>query len=182
MQIHTQHIKNLNMEMKGGKFIIRDWRKGDEESVVKHANNINVSRHLRDHFAYPYTMENARVWIERATTIKPFYNYAIEVDSNAVGGIGIMMGEREQRKTFEIGYWLGEEYWGRGIMTEAVKLMTDHVFANFDICRIHACISEKNPASMKVLEKAGYQFEGIMRKHFTKNDVTYDLHIYAMVR
>jgi RimJ/RimL family protein N-acetyltransferase len=99
-----------------------------------------------------------------------------------VGGIGVIPQTDIYRRTAEIGYWLGEEFWGRGIMTEAVKAVTDWAFENFEICRIYAGVLEWNPGSMKVLEKAGYRFEARLRMAATKEDTTMDDFIYSVVR
>ena len=169
--------------IKSDKFSIREWKWGDEESLVKHANNFNVSRNLRNHFPYPYSINDAKNWLTTVTELKTPTNFAIAINSLAVGGIGVIHGTAEHVNSAEIGYWLGEEFWSQGIMTEAVKLFTEYVFNNNDnLCRIYAMIYESNPASMKVLQKSGFQFEGIMRKHVTKHGKTMDAHIYALVK
>jgi RimJ/RimL family protein N-acetyltransferase len=109
-------------------------------------------------------------------------SYAIVVDGEAVGGIGIVLQPDVFRRSAEIGYWLGEQYWGRGIVTEALRALTEYAFANFDLCRIYAGVFESNPASMRVLEKAGYAFEGRMKKAVTKDGKTMDDFIYAITR
>ena len=100
----------------------------------------------------------------------------------AVGGIGILLQEDVHRRSAEIGYWLGEDYWGRGIVTEAVRRVTDWAFENFDLCRIFAHVFAWNPASMRVLEKAGYEYEGRLRQSVTKDGQTIDQVIYAIIR
>ena len=104
------------------------------------------------------------------------------MEGKAVGGIGFLFKEDIYRRTAEIGYWLGEEFWGLGIMTEAIRAATEYVFTNYDICRIYACVFEWNPASMRVLEKSEYQFEARLRKNVTKNGVAIDELIYAVIR
>jgi RimJ/RimL family protein N-acetyltransferase len=121
-------------------------------------------------------------WIEIATPATPINNFAIVVDGAAVGGIGLMLKEDVFRRSAEIGYWLGEEFWGHGIVTEAVRAVTRYAFDTFDICRVFAGVFEWNPASMRVLEKAGYEFECRMRKSVTKDGETIDEFIYAVVR
>ncbi len=162
--------------------VLRPWRPGDEASLVKHANNRNIWRNVRDLFPYPYTPQHAREWVHRAGRVHPRTNFAIAVDGDAVGGIGIVLREDIYRRSAEIGYWLGEEFWGRGIVTEAVKAMSDWGFAHFDICRIYAGVFEWNPASMRVLEKAGYTLEARLAKQVTKDGETIDEFIYAIVR
>ena len=170
------------MELSLGHFTIRDWRHGDEESLARHANNPKIWRNVRDHFPHPYTLDDARRWIEKTTTETASTNFAIDVDGAAVGGIGLVLQADIFRRSAEIGYWLGEEFWGRGIVTEAVRAMTEYGFSNFDICRIYAGVFEWNPASMRVLEKAGYELEGRMKKSVTKEGETVDEFIYAIVR
>jgi RimJ/RimL family protein N-acetyltransferase len=170
------------MELRLTKSTIREWKRGDEESLVLHANNRNVSRNLRDAFPYPYTMADAQHWIEIAGTADPLTSFAIDVEGSAVGGIGIVLKDDIYRRSAEIGYWLGEEFWGRGIVTEALEVMTDYAFSTWDLCRISAGVFEWNPGSVRVLEKAGYQFEGRMRKAVIKDGETIDQLIFAIVR
>lgn len=170
------------IELKGSTFTLRRWLPGDEESLVRHANNRNISRNLRDGFPWPYTMEDARWWIQHASQQKASLSLAIVVDGQAVGGIGLILKDDIYRRSAEIGYWLGEQYHGRGIVTEAVRLVTEYAFATYDLCRIYAGVFEYNPASMRVLEKAGYQFEARHRKAVTKDGQTFDELIYAIIR
>jgi RimJ/RimL family protein N-acetyltransferase len=104
------------------------------------------------------------------------------VDEEAVGGIGFTVQPDVAHRSAEIGYWLGEKFWGRGIATEALKAVTEYAFANYDLCRLYAHVFDWNPASARVLEKAGYRFEGRLKKSVTKNGQTIDQLIYAMVR
>jgi RimJ/RimL family protein N-acetyltransferase len=170
------------MELKLDKSIIRPWRTGDEESLTHHANNYNVWRNLRDLFPHPYTHAHAEDWIRVASSSDPVTNFAIEVDRQAVGGIGLVLKDDVNRISAEIGYWLGEEYWGRGIVSEAVKALTDYAFGTFDIHRIYAGVFEWNRGSMNVLEKAGYQLEARMRKAVIKEGKIIDEFLYAIVR
>lgn len=161
---------------------LRHWKQGDEHSLVRHASNRRVSRNLRDEFPSPYTLADARWWIQHAATLKPGLALAIVVEGQAVGGIGLILRDDIYRRSAEIGYWLGEEFWGRGIMTEAVQTVTEYAFAHYDLCRIYAGVFEFNSGSMRVLEKAGYQFEARHRKAVTKDGQTFDELIYACVR
>jgi [ribosomal protein S5]-alanine N-acetyltransferase len=170
------------MEIDLGHFMIREWRHGDEESLARHANNPKIFRNVRDRFPHPYTLEDARWWIEHNGSADPLTSFAIVVDGEAAGGIGFFLQEDILRRSVEIGYWLGEPFWGRGIVTDAVRAMSEHIFANFDVCRIFACVFEWNPGSMRVLEKAGFVFEGRMRKAVTKLGQTIDDFVYALVR
>ena len=170
------------MELELSKSRLRPWKPGDEESLVRHANNRVIWRNLRDAFPHPYTLANAQHWIRSANPATPVTNFAIVVDGSAVGGIGLVLKDDVFRRSAEIGYWLGEEYWGRGIVTEAVRAVTDYAFATFDLCRVYAGVFEWNHASMRVLEKAGYEYECRMRKSVVKDGEIIDELIYAIVR
>jgi ribosomal-protein-alanine N-acetyltransferase len=170
------------MEMKLSKSVLRAWKPGDEPSLVRHANSRTIWRNLRDAFPHPYTLVDAKRWIETANPTTAITNFAIIVDGAAVGAIGLVLREDVFRRSAEIGYWLGEEFWGRGIVTEAVCAVTDYAFETFDLCRVYAGVFEWNPASMRVLEKAGYEFECRMKKSVTKDGETIDEFIYAVVR
>ncbi len=162
------------------KCVIRDWRRGDEPSLVRHASNRKIWLNLRDSFPHPYTMGDARRWIDVSTTQLRGNAFAICVGGFAVGAIALMPREDVNRHSAEIGYWLGEEYWGQGITTEAVTAVTDHGFRMLGLYRIYAEIFEWNRASMRVLEKAGYQAEGRLRRHAVKDGRLIDQILYAM--
>jgi len=170
------------MELELSRSTLRPWKPGDEESLVRHANSRKIWRNLRDSFPNPYTFADAQRWIEAANPTSLITNFAIVVDGEAVGGIGLALKDDVFRRSAEIGYWLGEEYWGRGIVSEAVRSLTDYAFATFDLCRVYAGVFEWNPASMRVLEKAGYEFECRLKKSVTKDGETIDELIYAVVR
>jgi len=170
------------MEFRLSKSTLREWKPGDAKSLVRHANNRKIWRNLRDAFPHPYTLADAKRWIKIANPTTPETNFAIVVEGAAVGGIGLLLKNDVFRRSAEIGYWLGEEYWGRGIVTEAVRAVTDYAFETFDICRVYAGVFEWNPASIRVLEKAGYEFEGRMKKSVTKDGHTIDELIYAIIR
>jgi RimJ/RimL family protein N-acetyltransferase len=170
------------MEFELSKSTLRPWRVGDEQSLVRNANNRAIWRNLRDLFPHPYTLADAEHWIKIANPKNPPCNFAIVVGGEAVGGIGLALKDDVFRRCAEIGYWLGEEFWGRGIVTEAVRAVTEYAFSTFDICRVYAGVFEWNPGSMKVLEKAGYDFECRMRKSVTKDGETIDELIYAIIR
>lgn len=170
---------NCVLELLLEKCLIRPWRAGDEESLVRHANNRNVWRNLRDIFPSPYTMADARAWIAATSAESPQTNYAIEVEGEAAGGIGLALQRDVEWRSAEIGFWLGEELWGRGIMSEAVRAFTECAFLRFDLCRVYARVFEWNAASGRVLERAGYVFEGRLRKSATKDGRTIDQLMYA---
>lgn len=170
------------MELRGTGFIIRGWKKGDAASLQKNADNPKVSSCLMDRFPYPYTMDNAIYWVNILADQDPLVNFAITIDDEVIGGIGIEPREDVYRKTAIIGYWLSEELWGKGIMPEAVKLVTEYAFNSLGFIRIQASVYSKNPASMRVLEKAGYMKEGVMRNAVFKNGVVMDEHLYAILK
>jgi RimJ/RimL family protein N-acetyltransferase len=161
---------------------VRSWEWRDRDAIVRHANNRKVSINLRDRFPYPYTLSDARNWLESVVGYEPETNFAIAVAGEAVGGIGFTLQHDVGRRSAEIGYWLGEEFWGRGIATDALIAVTEHAFANYDLCRLYAHVFDWNGASARVLEKAGYSFEGRLRKSVTKEGQTIDQLMYAMIR
>ncbi len=171
------------MEIPFGDHCLRAWRRGDEPALVKYANDPRVAANLRDRFPHPYTPAAAREWVDRASDQKePIVNFAIASATEAIGGIGIIPGEDIHRKSAEIGYWLGEPFWGRGIATRAVAAMTAYAFESFDLLRLGAWVFDTNPASARVLEKAGYRYEGRMLRAAVKNGAVLDLLVYGIVR
>ena len=169
------------MELKLARSTLRPWRVGDEASLVENANNRRVWRNL-SRLPHPYTRQDAEAWITRASAHVPVVDFAIVVAGAAVGGIGIELGRDVFLRSAEVGYWLGEPYWGRGIATEALRAVTEYAFGTFDLCRLQAGVFEWNPASMRVLEKAGYTLEARYRKNVTKDGQTIDRLVYALVR
>lgn len=161
---------------------VRSWEWRDREPLTRHANNRNVWINLRDRFPYPYKASDARFWVESAMNRKPETNFAIEVDGEAAGGIGFDQQSDVGRRSAEIGYWLSEEFWGRGIATEALIAVTEYAFSHYDVCRLYAHVFAWNPASARVLEKAGYEYEGRLRKSVTKDGQTIDQLMYAIIR
>src|SRR3989441_10468403 len=115
------------VELRLARCTVREWRPGDAPSLVKHANNIKVWRNLHDAFPHPYTRADAETWIKQTAAVTSGMIFAIVVDGQAVGGIGVNPGKDVERRTAAIGYWLGEPFWGRGITTEALRAMTEHV-------------------------------------------------------
>ena len=170
------------MEFKLTSCTVRSWEWRDREAIVRHANNRNVWLNLRDRFPHPYTNTDARNWLEMVVGVRPENSFAIAVADEAVGGIGFTVQHDVGHRSAEIGYWLGEEFWGRGLATQALIAVTDYAFANYDLCRMFAHVFEWNPASARVLEKAGYQFEGRLKKSVTKDGQTIDQLMYAVVR
>ena len=161
---------------------LRPWRMSDLDSLVRHADNFKVADNLRDLFPHPYTRQAGRLFIESAVT-SPGRRWAIAVGDEACGGVGVHLKEREERRTAEIGYWLGEACWGRGIMTEVVGAVSAWAFRTYpDLLRLEAGVFEGNPGSMRVLEKNGYVLEGRMRSRIVKAGVVRDQLMYARLR
>ena len=170
------------MELKLKTCSVRSWEWRDRDAIVQHANNRNVWINLRDRFPHPYTVNDARRWLDMVVGHQPETNFAIDVAGEAVGGIGFTVQHDVARRSAEIGYWLGEKFWGRGIATEALVAVTDHAFSHYDVCRLYAHVFDWNRASARVLEKAGYEFEGRLKKSVIKDGQTIDQLMYAMIR
>lgn len=170
------------MELHGTGFTLRGWHADDIPSLQKYADNPNVYNSLMDAFPHPYTTDDAVNWINLMQKQSPILVFAIDLGGELVGGIGLEMRQDIYSKAPLIGYWLGEPFWGRGIMTEAVKLVADYAFAKLDIVRLQAGILGNNPASMRVLEKAGFVKEGVLHNAIVKNGEVLDEHVYGLVK
>jgi len=169
-------------ELKGSSFILRPWVTEDVESLVKHASNQKVSRNLRDGFPYPYTLADARSWIEMIQSNRKDVVYAIEVNGEACGGIGLHAMQDIYRFNAELGFWLSEMHWGKGIVTEAVDILVNHAFQKYQWIRIFAGVFSTNKASMRVFEKNGFTHEAIHRKAIKKEGVFLDEYIYSKLK
>ena len=161
---------------------VRRWRLDDAQSLAKHANNRKIWLEVRDLFPHPYTIQNAHEFLQRTISEGSATKFCIEIEGAAVGGIGVHPGEDVHRHTATVGYWLGEEFWGRGIMTEVVTAVTDFCFANFPLRRISAEVFANNPASARVLEKAGFIFEGRLKNNVVKDGEVLDSLLYARAK
>ena len=166
------------------KFELRPWRAADIPTVARHASNEKIARNLRDAFPYPYRLSDAADYINGCMAADPSMTLcrSIAVEGQAVGSIGIFRGGDVYRKSGELGYWLGEEYWGRGIMTGAVKEICREAFGAWDIVRVYAEPYARNAGSRRVLEKAGFALEGVMRQGVYKNGEILDYCMYALLR
>jgi [ribosomal protein S5]-alanine N-acetyltransferase len=161
---------------------VRQWRLDDAESLARQANNRKIWLAVRDLFPHPYTIQHAHEYLQRATTEQPEMKFCIEIEHAAVGGIGAHPGQDVYRHTATVGYWLGEQFWGRGVMTEALAAVTDLCFDNFPLRRISAEVFANNPASARVLEKAGFIFEGRLKNNVLKDGELLDSLVYARTR
>ncbi len=158
---------------------LRPWLETDADLLTIYYNNINIWNNLRDYVPTPYTLEDAQKFIGLQSDILPALNFAILSGEDLVGGIGITLGEDVYRMNVELAYWIAEPFWGTGIATEAVRIMTQHVFLNFAINRIIAEVFEYNKQSMRVLEKNGYHLECVRRKGVLKNEYLYDNYVWV---
>ena len=170
----------MHLSFNGG--LIRSWSPSDSPSLALHANDRAIWRNLKDRFPNPYTLANAEWFIEHCRTEQPESAFAIVVDDEAVGAIGFEHRGDIWRRSVELGYWLAQPYWGRGITTQAVRAMTDWAFDTWAINRIWAGVFAWNPASARVLEKAGYSYEGRLHLSAVKDGELVDELIYAVVR
>ncbi len=158
-------------------YALRQWQTGDEKSLAENANNHKIWRNLKDVFPHPYTLTDAYEWVKIASNTPT--NFAIEVKGKAVGGIGILLKDDIYKKNVEIGYWLGEAYWGQGIISGAITEIVDYTFRDFDVFRIYAGVFEYNVASMRVLEKAGFHQEAILKQSLLKKGELFNEHIFV---
>lgn len=161
---------------------VRSFLPTDAEAIVKYANNRHVSINLRDAFPFPYTLHDARKWLRTTRKHHPETTWAIASSVELVGGIGVHVQRDVYSHSAEIGYWLGEPFWGEGIATAAVKAIVDHAFSHFDIVRLFAGVFEWNPASARVLEKAGFRCESRMKKAVFKDGKDIDQLMYVLLR
>ncbi len=158
--------------------VLRPLQPGDIPALASLANNKKIWDRVRDYFPYPYSETDARNFIASSRESEPPLNLAIESHGQFCGVIGLMPQTDVNRKTAEIGYWLGEPFWGQGLATEAVRQMCHYGFS-LGFARLHAAVFEFNKPSMRVLEKNGYVKEGIFRKSVFKNGQFFDEHWYA---
>lgn len=163
-------------------FKLREWQHTDLESLVKYANNYNISRFLTNQFPHPYTREDGEAFLASVTEGTPLHVLAIEINGEAAGSIGVFPQTDIHCKNAEMGYWLAEPYWGQGIMTRAIAQMTDYAFAHFDVNRIFARPFGTNPGSQKALQKAGFTLEARFTDALYKHGEYMDELVFAIRR
>ena len=163
-------------------FTLRPWATSDKDALVEYGNNINIAKNMRNVFPHPYRKEDAIQFLERTIPMQPVNIFAIDIGGKASGGIGIFPQTDIMCKNAELGYWLAEPFWGRGIITKAIGQMVDYGFKSFDIDRIFAIPFGTNTASQKALEKAGFVVEARFEKTIFKNGEYFDELIYAIRR
>jgi RimJ/RimL family protein N-acetyltransferase len=160
--------------------ILRNYYEKDHDCLQRLANNQNVSKYLTDTFPFPYTRHDAEWWI--STGCKNGINKVIEWDGEFVGAVGASVQNDERRFSAVVGYWLGEPYWGKGIAYRALNLFTDEMFNTTEVVRLFAGVFSPNTASIRVLEKSGYQLEAILKKAVYKNGDFIDEYVYAKLK
>jgi ribosomal-protein-alanine N-acetyltransferase len=165
-----------------GDLKVRSWRKDDLKALLRHANNPKIAANLRDQFPYPYTRRDGIDFLDYARMQEPECSFAIEYGGEAVGGVGFQMGRDIARISAEMGYWLGEEFWGRRFASRVVAATSDWAFDNYKLTRVFAMAFDHNAGSIRVLEKAGFEREGLLRRSAIKNAVVLDQILYAKVR
>lgn len=158
---------------------LRPWKPEDAAALATICNNYNIWKNVRDEFPHPYTVKDAVEWIVYTLAQKPLQNFAIVYKGDVAGSINISPKKDIYRKSIEIGYFVGESFWGKGIATEAVAHIVKHITYTFDAVRIYAEVFEKNVASMKVLEKNGFYLESIRKKSIIKNNELMDDYIWV---
>ena len=173
--------------MKGRKKVIcriRKWKLSDATDLAMAISNKRIQNNLRDGLPYPYTEQDGINYISDmlSTDENETFAFAITVDDKVVGSIGVFRQGNIHRLTAELGYYIAEEYWGRGIMTEAVRQICEYVFDKSDIIRIYAEPFEYNIASCRVLEKVGFQYEGTLRNNAVKNGKIIDMKMYSLLK
>ncbi len=173
----------LPREIHCGPCLLRPWRRSDRAALLQYADDRRVWRNLRDHFPHPYTAHDADEWLAHAADEPtPEGTWAVEVDGVAAGTVSLHRGRADEGCGAEIGYWIGEPFWGRGIATAAVRAATEAALAEPGLYRVFAAVFAWNPASMRVLEKAGYLREGVMVRATFKDGVLVDRVLYARTR
>jgi RimJ/RimL family protein N-acetyltransferase len=170
------------MQRQIGECILRDWREEDAPALARYADNRRIWLNLRDLFPHPYRLEHAREFIRRVGGLQPRTVFALATPREAIGSIGLSPGQDVHRYTAELGYWLAEPYWGRGIVTLAARAMGEYAFGELGLRRVFAEPYAGNPASARVLEKAGFTLEGRMRAAAFKDGRVVDMLLYAVVR
>lgn len=162
-------------------FKLRPWKESDLENLVKHANNWEIAKNLTDKFPFPYTTEDGKAFLNFAMNNKQALMLAIDINSEAVGSIGIFPQDDIHRYNAELGYWLAEPFWGKGIITSAIKEIVELGFKQFNLNRIFARPFGSNKASQRVLEKAGFTFEARFEKILYKNN-SWEDELYFAIR
>ena len=170
------------MHTRIGEWLIREWQGDDAPALARYLGNESVSMNLAARHPRPYTEEHAKAWISLCAMEADPVDFAIASDEEAVGGLSLSLQRGVRSKAAEIGYWVGEPYWGRGIATLAVRSFVEYAFERFGLMRVAANVFADNPRSVRVLEKSGFVYEGRLRKSVVKDGRVQDELVYALVR
>lgn len=169
----------MGLRLECDRLVLRPFRDGDEADIARHANSRKVWRGLHDLFPHPYREVHARAWIRACADQDPTVNFAICLDDEVIGAIGLKMREDVFRRGAEVGYWIGEAHWGNGLATEALGGITRYAFETLGLRRLSAGVFANNPSSARVLEKAGFRREGIERGAVEKDGAVLDHLLYG---
>jgi len=171
------------VKIEGDGFVLREWQEADVEGLSVVGNNKKIAQNMVDTFPFPYTIEDAKKWIEIARGKEKINsNFVVLVDGKVAGGVGFDVKDGSEKGVAGGGYWLGEDFWGNGIATKAWKLVRDYAFKNFDIHKLEASVYSWNPASARVQEKCGFTKEGCLRQSFSRFDRLGDEWKFGLLR
>lgn len=176
--IEGEHKEGESEKIATNRISHRELQMKDAESMAHHANDVEVWQNLRDAFPHPYTLEDAKRFIDYCQRKKRVTDWAITVDDKAVGAIGIVPQIDINRISAEIGFWIGREYWGKGVVSYLLKEVTNYILKETKISHLYAGVIGDNSASKRVLEKAGYRYVGVMKRSTIKNGKIVDLHLF----
>lgn len=170
------------MNIKFKNYQIRNYSLKDIDSLVKYANNYNLSKYLRDSFPNPYTRDDAERWIDFIDKNPVYLAFAIADEKELIGAIGAVPFDDVHRFSAEVGFWLGEPFWNKGIISEALKLFCNYLFTQHKFIRLTANVFEGNRASMRVLEKNGFVLEGILKQNIYKENKFLDNYVFGLLK
>lgn len=169
----------VEARLQGEGFVLRPWRAGDLDALVRHANDERVSAGLSQRFPFPYTRADAEEFLSGRVVAFDDPVFAIEIDGEACGGIGAHPGKGDRARTAEFGYWLGPAHWGNGLMTRIVGVFAPWVMDELQLFRLQASVLDFNAGSARVLQKNGFEEEGVQRAAVFKRGVLHDLRLFA---
>jgi ribosomal-protein-alanine N-acetyltransferase len=170
------------IEIRTEQFTLRPFGMEDVPSLTEHINNRKIWRNVRDVLPHPYDEDHARNFIKQCLDNKQDYIFAIDLNGGVAGAIGLHHKEDVYRLNFELGFWLGEPFWGRGIMTAVIGKIVDFAFTNTEVHRLYAEVFDHNQASMRVLTKNNFRHEAVLREAIIKDEKIEDLHVFAWLR
>ena len=170
------------MRIDCGICLLREWREEDVERLAAIANDWDIAANMRDMFPYPYERKDAESWVQRNLAKAEPENFAIEAGGELAGGTGFVLFGAERQGCAELGYWLGKAFWGRGYATAACKALAQYLFDRYDLRRVEAHAHGGNLASQRVLEKSGFQREGVLRRAVIKGGEVRDVHLFGLLR